>query len=171
MQQLRFYSPQWSKAIAENKNAIVAFCWTYFTNIKHDARNHKYKKKRSLVCAVLLLRYRNIRVCSDYLSNPRQAVFYSEQLKWACVGRNIPKMTKRTSRVHSVTQLKLLSTCATAGGRSAKLQTHGYLFLQGCGGGEKAVAVTGLGCHRWKHLDIRTFRPRNIFIRFHIIIR
>ena len=24
------------------KNAIVASCWTYFTNIKHDARNHKY---------------------------------------------------------------------------------------------------------------------------------
>ena len=62
MQQLRFYSPQWlysisvsmattnnakehtkqSKAIAENKNAIVASCWTYFTTIKHDARNHKY---------------------------------------------------------------------------------------------------------------------------------
>ena len=31
-----------SKAIAENKNAIVASCWTYFTTIKHDARNHKY---------------------------------------------------------------------------------------------------------------------------------
>jgi len=61
------------------------------------------------------------------------------------VGRNIPNMTKRTSRVHSVTQLKLLSTCATAGGGSAKLQTQGYLFLQGCGGGEKAVAVTGGG--------------------------
>ena len=25
------------------KNAIVASCWTYFTTIKHDARNHKYK--------------------------------------------------------------------------------------------------------------------------------
>ena len=25
-----------------NKNAIVASCWTYFTTIKHDARNHKY---------------------------------------------------------------------------------------------------------------------------------
>jgi len=24
------------------KNAIVASCWTYFTTIKHDARNHKY---------------------------------------------------------------------------------------------------------------------------------
>jgi len=35
MQQLRFYSPQY-------KNAIVASCWTYFTTIKHDARNHKY---------------------------------------------------------------------------------------------------------------------------------
>ena len=23
-------------------NAIVASCWTYFTTIKHDARNHKY---------------------------------------------------------------------------------------------------------------------------------
>ena len=22
--------------------AIVASCWTYFTTIKHDARNHKY---------------------------------------------------------------------------------------------------------------------------------
>jgi len=37
MQQLRFYSPQWlyseSKAIAENKNAIVASCWTYFTTM------------------------------------------------------------------------------------------------------------------------------------------
>ena len=64
------------------------------------------------------------------------------------MGRNIPNMTKRKSRVHSVTQLKLLSTCATAGGGSAKLQTQGYLFLQGCGGGEKAVAVTGVGCHR-----------------------
>ena len=32
----------WSKAIAENKNAIVASFWTYFTTIKHDARNHKY---------------------------------------------------------------------------------------------------------------------------------
>ena len=31
-----------SKAIADNKNAIVASCWTYFTTIKHDARNHKY---------------------------------------------------------------------------------------------------------------------------------
>ena len=32
-----------SKIIAENKNnAIVASCWTYFTTIKHDARNHKY---------------------------------------------------------------------------------------------------------------------------------
>ena len=31
-----------SKAIAENKNAIVASCWTYFTTIKRDARNHKY---------------------------------------------------------------------------------------------------------------------------------
>ena len=31
-----------NKAIAENKNAIVASCWTYFTSIKHDARNHKY---------------------------------------------------------------------------------------------------------------------------------
>ena len=31
-----------SKAIAENKNAIVASCWTYFATIKHDARNHKY---------------------------------------------------------------------------------------------------------------------------------
>jgi len=29
-------------AIAKNKNAIVASCWTYFTTIKHDARNHKY---------------------------------------------------------------------------------------------------------------------------------
>ena len=29
-------------AIAENKNAIVASCWSYFTTIKHDARNHKY---------------------------------------------------------------------------------------------------------------------------------
>jgi len=29
------------------KNAIVASCWTYFTNIKHDARNHKYLKKGS----------------------------------------------------------------------------------------------------------------------------
>ena len=27
------------------KNAIVASCWTYFTTIKHDARNHKYKVK------------------------------------------------------------------------------------------------------------------------------
>ena len=27
------------------KNAIVASCWTYFTNIKHDARNHKYKSQ------------------------------------------------------------------------------------------------------------------------------
>jgi len=42
MLQLRFYSPQASKAIVENKNAIVASCWTYFTTIKHDARNHKY---------------------------------------------------------------------------------------------------------------------------------
>jgi len=25
----------WSKATAENKNAIVASCWTYFTTIKH----------------------------------------------------------------------------------------------------------------------------------------
>jgi len=24
------------------KNAIVASCWTYFTTIKNDARNHKY---------------------------------------------------------------------------------------------------------------------------------
>jgi len=24
------------------KNTIVASCWTYFTTIKHDARNHKY---------------------------------------------------------------------------------------------------------------------------------
>jgi hypothetical protein len=24
----------WSKSIAENKNAIVAYCWTYFTTIK-----------------------------------------------------------------------------------------------------------------------------------------
>jgi hypothetical protein len=24
------------------KNAIVASCWTYFTDVKHDARNHKY---------------------------------------------------------------------------------------------------------------------------------
>ena len=24
------------------KNAIVASCWTYFTTIKHDTRNHKY---------------------------------------------------------------------------------------------------------------------------------
>jgi len=31
----------YSKAIA-NKNAIVASCWTYFTTIKHDVRNHKY---------------------------------------------------------------------------------------------------------------------------------
>jgi len=28
--------------MAENKNAIVASCWTYFTTIKHDAQNHKY---------------------------------------------------------------------------------------------------------------------------------
>ena len=32
----------YSKDIAENKNAIVASCWTYFTTIKHDAGNHKY---------------------------------------------------------------------------------------------------------------------------------
>jgi hypothetical protein len=32
----------WSKVIAENKNTIVATRWTYFTIIKHDARNHKY---------------------------------------------------------------------------------------------------------------------------------
>ena len=32
----------YSKTIAENKNAIVASCWTYFTTIKHNARNHKY---------------------------------------------------------------------------------------------------------------------------------
>ena len=30
--------------IAVNKNAIVASCWTYFTTIKRDVRNHKYKK-------------------------------------------------------------------------------------------------------------------------------
>ena len=29
-----------TRSIAENKNAIVASCWTYFTTIKHDARNH-----------------------------------------------------------------------------------------------------------------------------------
>jgi len=28
--------------MAENKNTIFASCWTYFTTIKHDARNHKY---------------------------------------------------------------------------------------------------------------------------------
>ena len=31
------------KAFAENKNAIVASCWTYFTTIKHDARNSNIK--------------------------------------------------------------------------------------------------------------------------------
>jgi len=28
--------------LRRKKNAIVASCWTYFTTIKHDARNHKY---------------------------------------------------------------------------------------------------------------------------------
>ena len=125
---------------------------------------------RSLMCAFLLLRYRNICVGFDDLSSSRQVAFYSEQLKWAYVGRNIPNMTKRKSRVHSVTQLKLLSTCATAGGGSAKLQTQGYLFLQGGGGGENAVAVTGVGCRRWKHADILAFYSQNIFIRFHVTI-
>ena len=32
------------------KNAIVASCWTYFTTIKHDARNHKYEKKFEMWC-------------------------------------------------------------------------------------------------------------------------
>ena len=32
------------------QDAIVASCWTYFTTIKHDARNHKYYKKRSGSC-------------------------------------------------------------------------------------------------------------------------
>ena len=31
-----------TNSLCYNNNAIVAYCWTYFTNIKHDARNHKY---------------------------------------------------------------------------------------------------------------------------------
>ena len=48
-----------SKAIAENKNAIVASCWTYFTTIKHDARNHKYKKKCDLETSWMRRRWSN----------------------------------------------------------------------------------------------------------------
>jgi len=40
MQQLRFLFAM-ALRIAKKK-AIVASCWTYFTTIKHDARNHKY---------------------------------------------------------------------------------------------------------------------------------
>jgi len=30
-----------SKAIAENKNAIVASCWTYFTTMIYDSLKHQ----------------------------------------------------------------------------------------------------------------------------------
>jgi hypothetical protein len=42
--------------MATGKPAIVASCWTYFTTIKHDARNHKYKKKVStMICNIKML--------------------------------------------------------------------------------------------------------------------
>ena len=46
------------------KNAIVASCWTYFTTIKHDARNHKYQIHASYSIIAL------VTVCPWYFRKP-----------------------------------------------------------------------------------------------------
>jgi len=63
------------------KNAIVASCWTYFTTIKHDAWNHKYKiilhvtLNRPEVYLTLLSKYRLLSSMNLQADYPRRLLF------------------------------------------------------------------------------------------------